>query len=202
MDNQLPEVELLSSTVQGVPAPFTFSETVDISLFFDSTMNIVGIEMDTVDIALLALCPLFACIGILIASLLDAAHSPANSGLVKRFFSTAYANIANLLIGLVVGVVIALFFVGVINNDISSLARMLVLSMFLGYKAPLIGRVKGALTASSHSANTLVSAPKLKSKLLPVQQNSKSVLAKVKTGTSHVTIDESSLKQQKLKRVS
>jgi hypothetical protein len=42
------------------------------------------------------------------------------------------------LVGLALGLVIALYFIGTIQDDISSVSRILALSILLGYQAPMI----------------------------------------------------------------
>ena len=157
MDHQLPQVELISSTHQGTVSSFPFSETLDTGIFVNATMTIAGIEVNTIDVGLLVLCPVFAALGVMVASLVNGKIQVQTGNIFKRFFSGVFSNIANLFIGIVVGIVISLFFVGAINNDISSLARVLVLTVFLGYKAPLIWSLKK--TADNSTASVKVKAP-------------------------------------------
>jgi hypothetical protein len=191
LDNQLPEVELISSTAQGSLSSFPFSETADIGVFVNATMTIAGIETNTIDLALIALCPIFACFGVLVSSLLKSKHAISNNNIIKRFFTGVYANIAHLFIGLVVGLVIALFFVGAINNDISSLARVLVLTVFLGYHAPLIWVLKSL--PSDEKSSTAKPKPVLTSQ-------SKTASVKAKASNPQVALDSDLLKQERLKR--
>ena len=130
MDNQLPQVELITSGTQSSVASFPFSETLDSGVFVNATNIIAGIEINTIDIALLLLCPIFTALGVLVASLVNNTDQYSHLSPLKRFFNGTFSNLANLLAGVVLGIVIALFFVGAINNDISSLARILVLSVF------------------------------------------------------------------------
>lgn len=163
MEDTLPQIELLSQSHQGTLASFPFSESVDTGVFVNATTTIAGIELQTIDVALVVLCPIFAAIGILIASLLSTGVAQKEQGAFKRFFAGIFSNIGNLFIGLVVGLVTALFFVGAINNDLSSLARVLVLTLFLGYKAPLFWLIKKRpqekAPASSHKSSKAVSMP-------------------------------------------
>ena len=174
MDHQLPQVELISSTHQGTVSSFPFSETLDTGIFVNATMTIAGIEVNTIDVALLVLCPVFAALGVMVASLVNGRGEVAVQNIFKRFFSGIFSNLANLFIGIVVGIVISLFFVGAINNDISSLARVLVLTVFLGYKAPLIWSLTKTAEKSTASLKPKVSLPS--------------------------TVNQDALKQERLKR--
>ncbi len=147
MEKQLPQIELISSTIQGSVSSFPSSEHLDSSIFMEATMTIVGMEVNTIDVALLMLCPVFAALGIMVSSLIKEKSQTGNSGLFKRFFSDIFANVANVFIGVVVGLVISLFFVGAINNDISSLARVLVLTVLLGYNTPLFWSSRKKITS-------------------------------------------------------
>jgi hypothetical protein len=135
MEN-LPEVELVTSTLPADESAFLFSQTLDSSLLLHSSFSFFGVQIQTVDMALLILCPIFAAIGVLVASLLKKRQQPQINQYFKRLFNGIFSNISNLFIGLAIGFIIALFFLGAINNDITSLAKVLVLSAFLGYKAP------------------------------------------------------------------
>ncbi|OUS35210.1 hypothetical protein A9R01_07245 ['Osedax' symbiont bacterium Rs2_46_30_T18] len=174
MDHQLPQVELISSTHQGTVSSFPFSETLDTGIFVNATMTIAGVEVNTIDVALLVLCPVFAALGVMVASLVNGKTQNPTGNIFKRFFSAIFSNIANVFIGIVVGIVISLFFVGAINNDISSLARVLVLTVFLGYKAPLIWSLKK-----------------------PVEKPTAAVKVKVPTAPA---VSQDALKQERLKR--
>jgi len=159
MDKHLPQVELIASTSQGSVSSFPFSQSPDAGLFVNASMNIVGIDINTVDVALLVLCPILATLGVLVASLVHGKHSSPDP-IYKRIFNGLFSNIANLFIGLVIGIVIALFFVGAINNDITSLTRVLVLTVFLGYKAPLFWGLKPSVEKKQPQAvRTKVAAP-------------------------------------------
>ncbi|NRA20291.1 MAG: hypothetical protein HRU05_07395 [Oceanospirillaceae bacterium] len=147
MDKNLPQVELIASTAQGSVSSFLFSESPDAGSFISDSMNFVGIEMHTVDVALLVLCPILATLGLLVSSLIRAPYAIADP-LYKRIFNGLFSNIANLFIGIVVGLIIALFFLGAINNDITSLTKILVLTAFLGYQTPLFWSVKSALRSA------------------------------------------------------
>jgi len=174
MDKHLPQVELIASTSQGSVSSFPFSQGPDTGVFVNASMNIVGIDVNTVDVALLVLCPILATLGVLVASLVQAKHNSPDP-IYKRIFNGLFSNIANLFIGLVVGIVTALFFVGAINNDITSLTRVLVLTVFLGYKAPLFWGMK----------------PRLE-KTAPV--------VRAKPVAASVTMTQDALKQERLKR--
>jgi len=138
----LPQVELVTSTTQVQNTSFSFSQTLDSSLSLQSSFSFFGVQIPAVDLALLILCPIFAAIGVLIASLLKSRHQLKTNQYFKRFIDTIFTNISNVFIGLSIGFIIALFFLGAINNDITSLAKVLVLSAFLGYKAPSLWGVK------------------------------------------------------------
>jgi hypothetical protein len=144
MEN-LPQVELVASTLQADNAAFLFSQTLDSSLLLHSSFSFFGVQIQTVDMALLILCPIFAAIGVLVACILKSRQQPQTNQYFKRLFDGIFANISNLFIGLSIGFVIALFFLGAINNDITSLAKVLVLSAFLGYKAPSLWGVKAQI---------------------------------------------------------
>jgi hypothetical protein len=130
---------------------------------------------------------------VLVSSLLKSKHAISNNNIIKRFFTGVYANIAHLFIGLVVGLVIALFFLGAINNDISSLARVLVLTVFLGYHAPLIWAMKSL--PSDEKSITAKSKPVITS-----QSKTAPVKAKAKASNVQVALDPDLLKQERLKR--
>ena len=195
MDNQLPQVELITSSAQSGAAPFPFSETLDSGIFVNATNIIAGIEINTIDIALLILCPLFTALGVLVASLVNNTDQYSQLSTLKRFFNNAFSNIANLLAGVVLGIVIALFFIGAVNNDISSLARILVLSIFLGYKAPLLWNFQNRNTkhSSERSANTVAKAkPAVATKTKPASISPASAPS--------VSLNQDALKQEKLKK--
>ena len=201
MDNQLPQVELISSGAQVSAAPFPFSETLDSGIFVNATNIIAGIEINTIDIALLVLCPLFTALGVLVASLVNSNDQYSQLNAIKRFFNGVFSNLANLLAGVVLGIVIALFFIGAINNDISSLAGILVLSIFLGYKAPLlwnfhnrnaqqIGERPVNIANSTNTAAKAKPAVAVKTKPAPVSPAS----------APSVSLNQDALKQEKLKK--
>ncbi|EPJ46598.1 MAG: hypothetical protein OFPII_19850 [Osedax symbiont Rs1] len=148
MEKQLPQIELLASTAQGSVSSFPFSQPLDSGIFVNATMTIAGIEVQTIDVALLVLCPIFAALGVMVAALVNVKSPVQHGNIVKRLVSDVFANAANLFIGIVAGIVISLFFVGAINNDITSLARVLVLTIFLGYKAPLFWNNQKDITAA------------------------------------------------------
>ncbi|NQZ29869.1 MAG: hypothetical protein HRU06_01290 [Oceanospirillaceae bacterium] len=175
MDTQLPQVELIASTAQGSISSFPFAESMDAGLFVNASMNIAGIEVNTVDVALLVLCPILATLGVLVSSMIYVKQNHSQEPFFKRIFTGLFSNFANLFIGIVVGLVIALFFVGAINNDITSLTRVLVLTVFLGYKAPLFW-----------------------SKTMATQELPKSI--KAKTQASAVLMNQDALKQDALKQ--
>lgn len=180
MDTQLPQVELIASTAQGSVSSFPFTENLDAGLFVNASMNIAGIEVNTVDVALLVLCPILATLGVLVSSMIYVKQNYSQEPLYKRIFSGLFANFANLFIGIVVGVVIALFFVGAINNDITSLTRVLVLTVFLGYKAPLFW-----------------------SKNMDTEKTPQAIKTKTMVSTASLNQDslkQDALKQQRLKR--
>ena len=132
----LPQVELVASTLQADNTAFLFSQTLDSALSLHSSFSFFGVQIHTVDLALLILCPIFTAIGVLIASLLKSRHQLTPNPYFKRLMDAIFTNISNVFIGLCIGFIIALFFLGAINNDLTSLAKVLVLSAFLGYKAP------------------------------------------------------------------
>ncbi|MEH6444958.1 MAG: hypothetical protein V7784_13765 [Oceanospirillaceae bacterium] len=189
MNNQLPQVELISSTAQGSVSSFPFSEGLDTGVFVNAKMTLAGIDVNTIDISLIILCPVFTALGCIVASLLKSQESATNVNIVQRFFYGIYANISNLFIGLVLGLVIALFFIGSINNDISSLSRVLVLSVFLGFKAPLLWNLKKIAPKMPAIAKAKVLAP------------AKAKVSNVTTPpASNVSIDQDALKQERLKK--
>ena len=141
MEN-LPQVELVASTLQADNTAFLFSKILDSSLSLHSSFSFFGVQIQTVDLALLILCPIFAAIGVLIASVLKNRQRLKTNQYFKRFIDAIFTNISNVFIGLSIGFIIALFFLGAINNDTTSLAKVLVLSAFLGYKTPSFWGVK------------------------------------------------------------
>ncbi len=194
MDNQLPQVELITSGTQSSVAAFPFSETLDSGVFVNATNVIAGIEINTIDIALLLLCPIFTALGVLVAALVNSSDQYSQLSPIKRFFSEAFANLANLLAGVVLGTVIALFFMGAINNDISSLARILVLSVFLGYKAPLLWNFH------NRNAQPTVDKTTLTAKAKPMVAAKAKPVAATPSSTPSVSLNQDAIKQEKLKK--
>jgi hypothetical protein len=175
MDQKLPQIELISSTAQGSVSSFPFSQASDPSVLVHATINLLGIEVNTIDVALLVLCPVFAALGVMVASLISSA--PKN--LVNNIYQRAFNGIcANIFIGVVVGIVVSLFFIGAINNDITSLARVLVLTVFLGYKAPLFWSTK-----------------RKQVELVPA-----TAIPKVKTVANKISSQQDALKKEEIKR--
>lgn len=192
MDNQLPQVELISSTAQGGASPFPFSETLDSGVFVNATTMIGGIEVNTIDIALLLLCPLFTALGVLVAALVNSTEQFSQFNYFKRLFGSIFSNLANLIAGVILGVVIALFFIGAINNDISSLARILVLSIFLGYKAPLLWSFQNQNSQPKVDRANMVKPKQTQTKAKPASPAA--------TSSPTVSMNQDALKQEKLKK--
>lgn len=202
MDNQLPQVELISSTAQGSLPAFPFSETLNSGVFVNATSNIAGIDINTIDVALLLLCPIFTTIGVLVSVLVSGNNHSSSGNAFKNFFGNAFANLANLLAGALLGVVMALFLMGAINNDISSLARVLVLSVFLGYKAPVLwsfqSKNKKSEPLDSNDKNERPTVPRAKQQTV-ASPKTKPVLA-TDSSAPTVALNQDALKQEKLKK--
>lgn len=192
MESQLPQVELLSQTHQSTVSTFPFSEAVDTGTFINSTMTFFGTQVNTIDFALIVLCPIFAALGVMAASILSVRGDAADTGIVKRFFSGLFSNIGNLFIGIVVGIVVSLFFIGAINNDISSLARVLVLTVFLGYKAPVLWQIKNSAQVNNGSQVKPSAAVPAKNKMVSLERTAQD-------GQKQDVLRQERLKRERLK---
>ena len=73
--------------------------------------------------------------GVLVSFVLKKQENPNRVSGLKRIFYSLGSYVGNLFIGLVLGLVVALFFVGAINDEVTSLARVLALSVLLGYQS-------------------------------------------------------------------
>lgn len=104
----------------------------------NATLKIGELTLNGVDVALLALCPIFSALGVLVSFVLKERDKESDVPFFKAFLGQIRQYFGNLFIGLVLGLLIALFFVGAINSEVTSLARVLALSILLGYQAKSI----------------------------------------------------------------
>ncbi len=104
--------------------------------YLDGVIMIGNVAFSAVDISLMLFCPFFAALGVLVSHVLKG-RSQKQSSLPTEPVGTRLRLVAgNVFIGLVLGLVVALFFVGAIKADVTSLARVFALSILLGYQAP------------------------------------------------------------------
>ena len=106
------------------------------SRFVELSVQIGNIALSAVDVSLLLLCPVCATLGVLVSFVLKGRERHSHEPGVKAFLLGIWVNVGFLFIGLVLGLVVALFFVGAVNNEVTSLARVLALAILLGYQAP------------------------------------------------------------------
>jgi hypothetical protein len=107
--------------------------------FYDAKNQIGPASLNTIDVLLLLLCPLAADLGTLVSSALKKRQKNINriNDLIWRAFLFGLRDhIANIFAGIVLGLIIALFFVGTITPEITSLSRVLALTILLGFQAP------------------------------------------------------------------
>lgn len=105
-------------------APFAFlNDTLE-------TKHFLGLT--AFDVALLLCCPGGGALGMAVAKELRV-YSDAPSNDLRNL-----ERISTHLVGMALGLVVALYFVGSIQNSISSVARVIALSILLGYQAPNI----------------------------------------------------------------
>jgi len=104
----------------------------------DATMKFGNLTLNGVDLALLVLCPVFSSLGVLVSFVLKEQEKKPESSFLRNSLEQVGQYCGNLFIGLVLGLLIALFFVGAINSEVTSLAKVLALSILLGYQAKTI----------------------------------------------------------------
>ena len=116
----------------GLSSPVSPVET---GISGDMYITIGNLSFSSIDVLLLTLCPLCAALGVLVSFVMKNKDKTVSGSGINRFFRSVSSYIGNLFIGLVLGLVIALFFVGAINNEVTSLSRVLALSVLFGYQS-------------------------------------------------------------------
>lgn len=106
------------------------------------------IELSNFDIILLTGCPIASVIGsyantlILEMNLSEMPVTKKNGKVlvhIRSFLESTFLLkwlFARLLVGAILGLVLALYFVGIIKEDINSIARILAFAILIGYAAP------------------------------------------------------------------
>ena len=116
------------------------------------------------DIVLVVLCPVFGAIGGFVARHLRLTEllgqvrpmvtyrTTRDDGLdaspAKAYISYPHVGPNATLVGGVLGLVVALYFVGAITDDVTSLARVYALSILLGYQAPNLWRIQAQVVSN------------------------------------------------------
>ncbi|WP_215399507.1 hypothetical protein [Rheinheimera oceanensis] len=115
------------------------------------------------DIALLMLCPFFGAIGGLVARhlrltemlgqvrpMITYKNTEKNEvdSTQKAYISYPHVGPNTMLVGGVLGLVVALYFVGAITDEITSLARVFALCILLGYQAPNLWQAQAKVISS------------------------------------------------------
>lgn len=109
-------------------------------------MQILSIEVSGFDVALLILCPLGAMIGSfahVIVETIDLKGPPTNESKM-RIASKELQELRGMWLGLrmilgaIIGLMIGLYFIGAIKETTSTIAKLMALSILLGYAAPKI----------------------------------------------------------------
>jgi hypothetical protein len=114
-----------TSTLPGVEQPAIQGEVF---------IKIGELTLNTVDVALLFLCPLGAALGVLVSFVIKQRQlnsqldSPNVMAVISSYIGTIFS-------GIVLGLLLALFFVGAIANEVTALARVVALSILLGYQS-------------------------------------------------------------------
>ncbi len=100
----------------------------------EASIGIGSTTVGTLDVIMLLFCPIAAALGMVVALVLKRDIFDEYSTKISRCIKA----IGFIFSGLILGLVIALFFVGSITPELTSLARVLALSILLGYQAPSI----------------------------------------------------------------
>ena len=89
--------------------------------------ELIFIGLGVYDIILLVFCPFASALGMAVSSEMKKMHE-----------ETANKKTPNLIVGLALGLVVSLYFIGSIQNSISAVSRLLAFCILLGYQAPNI----------------------------------------------------------------
>ena len=116
--------------------------------------KLTELGLSTQDVLLLVLCPICAAIGSLVHwAILEINPMKRSAGGSLRTFLELGAHIKwiilRVFIGSVIGLVLALYFMGTINEGINSMARILAFAVLLGYSAPRFWKVQEELIVST-----------------------------------------------------
>jgi hypothetical protein len=106
---------------------------------FDAVFHIGPIQIGSFDAALLVLCPLFTALGTLVSFILKNKNEDQiqiRLGFFYRVTLSVVEKIGHIFVGLVLGLIIAVFVVGAVKPEVTSLTRILALSILLGFQAP------------------------------------------------------------------
>ena len=103
--------------------------------FMDATIRVGNIALTAVDLSLILLCPFCAALGVLVSHIVKNRGPRSQGSNIAKFPARVRTLAGNLFLGLVLGLVVALFFVGAITGEVTSLARVLALTILLGYQA-------------------------------------------------------------------
>jgi len=132
------EQEIYNGLGQGYPiGPVVPGNQYSIGLApqnLDATINIGSATMSMLDVILLTFCPIAAALGMIVALILKRDVFEEHLSNIKRILKA----LGFVFSGLILGLVIALFFVGSITPELTSVSRVLALSILLGYQAPSI----------------------------------------------------------------
>jgi hypothetical protein len=109
-------------------------------------MSVLGLGLNNYDVALLLFCPISAILGSFaqaIAQTIDLKGPPTNES-DMTFASPKLQELRGawlglrLLLGAILGLVIGLYFVGAIQENPATLAKIIALSILAGYAAPKV----------------------------------------------------------------
>lgn len=103
----------------------------------DVYLNFGGLELSAIDMLLIFGCPLCAVLGVLVSfAAKNDKEIKANSLSIRSHVLYVLKTIfSKVFLGISLGFIVSLFFIGAIDNKITSVTRIFVLTILLGYQA-------------------------------------------------------------------